>query len=210
MRLQKLMLSNQDQASSGQAVGAAPSPSTRITVCGMESGSLHYGIATDDELIIAVAPSTERRSTGHGTMSYIENLIGAASARKCPIVLLNPQLLRRTAGGGVQNPYLLSGFSTAFYLNPTAWVDNEAYMMVEDRRVRPCSCAVLRRYPHDWETFVHDARVPEAGHIFGGSQKAIPTASDMALLGRMPFNQSVHEGKRGRGEEGLRSRFDMG
>ena len=123
----------------------------------------HFGISSEDEIVIVVAPSTEQRATTH-MLSALENLAGAATSRKKPIVFLNPELVRRTRFGA-GTPYLLAGFQTVFFIDPCAW-----------RRDSSCSCGLLRRWPGQWEVFFHDVRCADKGYVFFGTCFNQPSA----------------------------------
>ena len=121
----------------------------RLSVLGMNStsGRLHFGLAMDDEVVLVVAPSTERPAQcrhptdgddcsgalGVSVLSALDDLIAAASnskiarhqgskastAKATPktVVLVNPQLVRRSRFGA-SSPYLLAGFRTAYFVDP--------------------------------------------------------------------------------------------
>ena len=150
MRLQKIIHYHERASGGGDPSRRRHMSSLfRLSVLGMNStsGRLHFGLAMDDEVVLVVAPSTERPAQcrhptdgddcsgalGVSVLSALDDLIAAASnskiarhqgskastAKATPktVVLVNPQLVRRSRFGA-SSPYLLAGFRTAYFVDP--------------------------------------------------------------------------------------------
>ena len=137
-----------------------------------------------------VAPSTEKKAS-ENMLSVVENVVAAATSARKPVVLLNPELIRRTRFGE-GTPYLLAGFQTAFFFDPLAF-----------RRHDGCSAAVLRRWPNDWEVFFFDPAPPNQGRVYVGTIFDRPSAEWLRIrFGDFSVRKPEMEGGLGREGEG--------
>ena len=161
-------------------VASPTSQNVRISVLGCEDARsasrkrqgrlMHFGLAVDDDVVIVIAPSTQRKGS-RDVLEDLENLAGAAGALHRPLVLVNPRLVRRSAVYGNRPPYLLKGFTTAF--------DADAFAL-QSRHSPKESCAVLRRWPYNWEVYYNGRRKKQdRGYVYLGALHERPSRSEL-------------------------------
>jgi hypothetical protein len=175
LRLQHVVLSNKRQKDDPLK------RNIRISVLGTKKDSreggftskqMHYGIAADDDIVVMVRPTTERRALGSGgVIEALEDVVAAASSLRKPVAFVNPNLVRQSDFGRTST-YLMASFVNAFEVNAMAY-----------RHSRDVSCALLRRWPNSWECFLHDTKTSQRiGYVYLGKVATKPTQTKLKEL----------------------------